>query len=150
MNSSILKPLQLISLCAIMALTYACNNDVGVDPNVETRDLKGDKLRGDAAPCFEIVYPVTLVTPNGELIEVNSKEEWHDAVREWKENNPDAAAGPKLQYPIEVIKGDALIFIESEEAMKQLKKDCDDKTGRRGQEALREAGLPGRYGVAEW
>lgn len=76
-------------------------------------------------PCFRIVYPITIVFPDGSTAEVESRRDLKMTIRTWKKDNPDAEERPMIDYPIEVIFEDETTqTVEDRAALKQLKKDC--------------------------
>lgn len=76
-------------------------------------------------PCFRLVYPISVIFPNEETIEVGSRKELKTALRKWRAENPDAEERPSLSYPIDVIFEDqSILTVNSKEELKQLKKEC--------------------------
>lgn len=77
------------------------------------------------AGCLEFVYPVTIEFPDESSIEVNSVEEMKEAIKSWREDNPDAEERPKLAFPVQVL--DALgnvITVEDGEELAKLNRAC--------------------------
>ena len=78
----------------------------------------------DKEECFELVYPVTFVLPDGSSITGNEEEVWTD-LKVWYENNPDVEEEAQLQYPVEIIfKEEIAKTINNEEEMEWAKKAC--------------------------
>ncbi len=90
----------------------------------EKSDIKDDKDKND---CFELVYPITYIMPDGTQIS-GTEEELNTAMKAWYENHPDSKAKPALEYPVEIIIGDLIKTINDEAAMIAAKKDCNDET----------------------
>lgn len=102
----------------------------------ETEELNADEgvvaenFGGSAdGKCLEKVYPLSYELPDGSVIEVASKDELKEAVKLYKENNPDERARPNLVYPINVVTADGeIVIVESQEAHKELKKaECGER-----------------------
>lgn len=75
--------------------------------------------------CFEFVFPVTIVFPDGAEAEIESYEEMRDRIRSWKEENPDAEDRPSLQYPLDLLTEDGeIVTAESADDLKALTKEC--------------------------
>ena len=75
--------------------------------------------------CYELVFPVTVLFEDETSQEVNDYSELRDAIRTWKENNPDATERPSLAFPIEVISDEGeLISVTNEEELLALREDC--------------------------
>ena len=51
----------------------------------------------DRIKCYILLYPVTLILPDGTLQEVASPKEWHELARIWASENPDSDQRPALQ-----------------------------------------------------
>ena len=78
--------------------------------------------------CFDLVYPVTYLLPDGTSVS-GGQEELEAAIKAWYEAHPDFAEKPVLQYPVEVIFAhiDVPQTISNEEEMIALKKECHDE-----------------------
>ena len=74
--------------------------------------------------CFEVVYPYTLLMPDGTLITLESKDD-RKAVKAWHENHPEVKEKGILIFPIvlEYPEGDK-VEINSKEDFEVIKKDC--------------------------
>ncbi|MCB0570431.1 MAG: hypothetical protein KDC66_11730 [Phaeodactylibacter sp.] len=82
---------------------------------------------GNFTPCFEFVYPLTLVYPNdgGEVV-VNSREEMRDALMAWHQENPGDTLRPTIQMPFDVVvqeSGDT-VTISTEDDFATLRESC--------------------------
>jgi hypothetical protein len=79
----------------------------------------------DRFRCFRIVFPVTLVFPDGSTLEVGNEHEMRAAIREWKENNPATDVPITFEFPIEIkYKNGEIVTVESGEQLFRLKKKC--------------------------
>ncbi|MEM1319654.1 MAG: hypothetical protein AAGG75_05320 [Bacteroidota bacterium] len=75
--------------------------------------------------CYELVFPITIDFADSSSATVNSYEELIEAIRSYKEANPDATEKPALSYPIEVINEDGeLIAINNREELRELRRAC--------------------------
>jgi hypothetical protein len=92
----------------------------------ELREECGPRPGGHhGEPCFTLNFPVTISFADSSQVEVNSREEFKDAVLAWKEANPDQHARPHLVFPITVTMTDGTeVEVENPLALRQLKKDC--------------------------
>ena len=81
--------------------------------------------------CFELVYPVTFVLPDGSTIAVADRDDWDD-VKGWYDSNPDLEEKPGLQYPVDISYRDGTNqTINNDEEMGTAKRDCWDKDDER-------------------
>ena len=81
--------------------------------------------------CFELVYPVTFIMPDGSTIAVADRDDWDD-VKSWYDSNPDSEEKPSLQYPVDISYRDGTIqTIDNDEEMGVSKRDCWDEDGDR-------------------
>ena len=79
--------------------------------------------------CFNLVYPITYLMPDGiELIVNEDTESGWSEVKAWYEANPDSDQKPELQYPVDIIfeteDGDQVLTINNEEEMWEAKERC--------------------------
>ena len=90
----------------------------------EEWDGEMQRFRGKVR-CFEFVFPITLIYPNGDTQEIADKEALREAMRTWKENNPDATERPVLSFPFDVVlKDGSTQTILTEEQLEALKEEC--------------------------
>ncbi len=75
--------------------------------------------------CYELVFPVTMVFPDGTTADIDSYETLKTTVKDWRKNNPKVKTRPSLAFPYAVINKDGeVISVESEVQQKELKLAC--------------------------
>ena len=75
--------------------------------------------------CFEFVYPISFILPDGSEITINLEEDW-DKLDLWYEENEDSDEEPEIVYPFDVIlDDDEVITITDDEDLEDLKDYCD-------------------------
>ena len=76
--------------------------------------------------CYELVFPVTLSFPDGTVSEdLNSYQDIRDAVRAWREDNPDAEGRPTFNFPLEMVSEDGdLITIDNARQLMRARRAC--------------------------
>ena len=94
------------------------------------RDSNGNRHRGrngrDREECFDFVYPITYIMPDGSTITGNDREEICLAVRSWYETNPDSRERPALQYPVDITFEDGTtVTINNDEEMRGAYERCE-------------------------
>ena len=77
----------------------------------------------DNRECFELVFPVTYLMPDGSTITVENGEDW-DPIKDWYDENPNAEERPELQYPVDIIIEDETLTIDNAEEMNMVKREC--------------------------
>ena len=77
----------------------------------------------DNRECFELVFPVTYLMPDGSTITVENGEDW-DSIKDWYDANPNAEERPELQYPVDIIFDDETLTIDNAEEMNMVKREC--------------------------
>jgi len=97
--------------------------------NDEGRKLisKKDYYKKDK-DCFELVYPIDFVMPDGTTmaVENNSEDGWQN-LKDWYTQNPSNEERPSLQYPVNIILEDGTTnTINNENEMTETKKSCMD------------------------
>ena len=106
----------------------ALNND---EEMKSLREGCGGREGGDRdrEKCFEFVYPITHIMPDGSTITVESKESLAD-IRNWYADHPDFRERPTLQYPVDVTFEDGTtITINNDEEMRGVHARCDEGRG---------------------
>ena len=75
--------------------------------------------------CFEFVYPISFILPDGSEITINNDEGW-DEIDHWYEENKDSDEDPEIIYPFDVtLDDDKVMTINNEKDFKGLKDYCD-------------------------
>lgn len=77
--------------------------------------------------CFEIVFPVTIAFPDGTTASAADRQELHQLLRTWRQNNPNATERPHLAFPLTVKLTDdgSLVTVNSREELHDLKAGCE-------------------------
>ena len=87
----------------------------------------GDIEESHDEECFEFVYPISFILPDGSEITINDDEGW-DEIDIWYEENKDSDEEPEIVYPFDVIFDDNEIkTINNEEGLKGLEEYCYGK-----------------------
>ncbi len=75
--------------------------------------------------CFEFVYPIDIMFPDSSTITVNDNEEFRNAVKSWRENNPDVSGRPMIVFPVDVtLLNGNIITINSKQEFRKLLFKC--------------------------
>ena len=100
--------------------------------------------RDEGWSCFDLVYPITYIMPDGSELTVTEDTEdgWSD-LKSWYEANPDSDQRPELQYPVDIIfeieGGNETLTINNENEMIAAKERCrnekDDDHWGEGEES---------------
>ena len=101
--------------------------------NIKGRKLYSDKVDkenfdgDDKRKCFQFIYPITYVVPDGTEYIINTKDDkdgWL-ALKAWYESHPDADKKLQLQFPVDIKwKDGTLETINNQEEMKLAKRKC--------------------------
>ena len=100
------------------------------DAYVECKSDMQEGRDGRGKNCFELVYPVTFLMPDGSNITVtNDSEEGWNILKNWYEDNPGyEEVRPEFEYPVNILyqreEGDQTITINSNEEMASAKEEC--------------------------
>ena len=84
--------------------------------------------RGKCNPCFEIVFPIDILFPDGTTAEAADRMTLKTLIREWKEANPDEEERPEIVFPIEVEMEEdgTIVTVNDLDELKALKESCGD------------------------
>lgn len=102
---------------------------ITIESGLDIRQLpRGCKDR-PKPPCYQLIYPVTLVFPgaDGITVEVENLYAMHRVMKEWRENYPNAEGRPEVLFPYDVrLRDGTLSTIENEEDLAELRESCGD------------------------
>lgn len=107
-------------------------DDCGFEPNRPWRpgDWGNHGQNGGLNRCFNIVFPITLAFPDGTEVTVADRAELREAIRTWREANPDAESRPTLAYPYDVeLQDGTVLTISSDEDRADLREVCEGAVG---------------------
>ena len=77
--------------------------------------------------CFEFVFPISVIMPDGSTLTGNSEEEIYDALDQWYEENGESDIEPSLVFPVQVVFGDQRIDITSQDEFEEIEERCEDE-----------------------
>ena len=109
-------------------------NDIYSECDFDWKRQEGHYNRG----CFEVVFPITFLMPDGSTIEVETDDEegWSD-LKLWYEENDDAEQRPILQYPVGIIyeteEGDSTVTLNNDGEMETAKEECREDWSESGE-----------------
>lgn len=87
------------------------------------RNFKKNHSKGDI--CFDLVFPLNIVFPDGTTTEYADRMLLKEGVRTWKEANPDAEERPTLAFPLDITMEDGtVVTIASAEELQAQKETC--------------------------
>lgn len=96
------------------------------DKNKE--DFQGLWSNKGEEKCFEFIYPISYMMPDGSIITGNSEKEIMQLIKEWYTAHPGEKEKPQLQYPADIkYKDGTIVTINSDEELKEAYENCDDK-----------------------
>lgn len=101
-------------------------DEITIESDEDIKDLryncKGPYHRNK---CFKMVFPATVVFPNGEQVQINNRRALYHLVKAWKANNPNNDGRPKFTFPytIELREG-TIITVENQEDVAEVRKEC--------------------------
>ena len=90
-------------------------------------DFQGAWCNGGKEKCFDFVYPISYMMPDGTIITGNSEEEINQLIKDWYEAHPGEKEKPILQYPVDIkYKDGTIVTINNDEEMKAAYENCGD------------------------
>ncbi len=92
------------------------------EPNLDTRARMFDSQKSDDK-CFEFVYPISFILPDGSEVTINNDEDW-DQIVLWYEENKDAEEEPEIIYPFDVVIDEDVKTITNKEDFQSLEDYC--------------------------
>lgn len=102
-------------------------------------DGQCDGHHGKGDFCFDLVFPVSIEMPNGEILTAETRQDLKEIKREWKEENEDTEERPTLVFPVTVVLEDETeLVLNNQDELYELKESCreddEDDTEEDGDE----------------
>ena len=112
-------PVQVITLTSDVPLTV--NNEDDLDA------IEDDCWDDEEDDCYEFVFPLTIIMPDGSTITGNNEDELEQAIDDWYDAHPDVNEEPALQFPVQVITltSDVPLTVNNEDDLDAIEDDCD-------------------------
>lgn len=125
-------------LIAFLLFQSACQkDDVSVSPVAQNdpanffQTRNGDGGNSDTTDfedmCFEFVFPLTILFPDGSTETVNSDNALESAIEAWEDANPNSEDYPTFSFPVEVIQDSETLTIFNERDLCELFHDCEEE-----------------------
>ena len=92
------------------------------EPNLDTRTRMFDSQKSDEK-CFEFVYPISFILPDGSEVIINNDEDW-DQIDLRYEENKDAEEEPEIIYPFDVVIDEDVKTITNKKDFQTLEDNC--------------------------
>jgi len=89
-------------------------------------DFYGEWCNHEMEKCFDFVYPISYIMPDGTIITGESEKEIWQLIKAWYEENPDEKEKHELQYPVDLKYSDGtIVTIYNDEELKNAYENCD-------------------------
>lgn len=97
-----------------------------MDDRADLREFcEGTIGDGHGRRCFRINYPINVLFPNGETLEVNNRFQLLRVIIRWVHAHPDATTRPQIEFPITVtLRNGEVREVESMEQLRRLRRIC--------------------------
>jgi HKD family nuclease len=102
------------------------------EPNLDTRTRMFDSQKSDEK-CFEFVYPISFILPDGSEVIINNDEDW-DQIDLWYDENKDAEEEPEIIYPFDVVIDEDVKTITNKKDIEWLEEYCYEKDSEKDSE----------------
>lgn len=90
-------------------------------------DFQGIWSNGGKEKCFEFIYPISYLMPDGSIITGNSEKEIWQLIKEWYKAHPGEKEKPQLQYPVDIkYENGTIVTINNDEELKNAYMNCDN------------------------
>ena len=88
-------------------------------------DFQGVWYNDGKEKCFDFVYPISYMMPDGTIITGNSEKEIYQTIKEWYKSHPGEKEKPILQYPVDIkYKDGTIVTINNDEELKAAYENC--------------------------
>ena len=77
--------------------------------------------------CFDFIYPMQLIAPDGTTQQVNNDNQVDLAIRTWNANNPNSTEEMAIQFPVKIkFDDDVTIALDDVNALSSAIQYCED------------------------
>ncbi|MCR9286331.1 MAG: hypothetical protein NXI23_02965 [Bacteroidetes bacterium] len=111
-------------IIAILAFSSCAGGDDDVRP--EDNRERGGELDRQHTDCYEFVYPISFILPDGSKVTGNDEASIGAAIRAWYADNPNSEVRPTLEFPVDVIIGEAILTLENHEDLRRIEARCHE------------------------
>ncbi len=84
----------------------------------------------DEEECFNWIYPITFLMPDGSSMTLENEDGWHILSR-WYEENGDSEQEPILQYPVDIIyeteEGEITTTLNNSDELESFEEECSEE-----------------------
>lgn len=127
--------LSFLFFASLFLMTSCTQEDLLNSTELTSEDfsVNGDDSKSER--CFTLVFPVTIVFPDGTTQEFATEDALRAAKKEWKESDLySKESHPELKFPVTVTLADGTSSeIADEEAFRELRHECkEDNHGEHG------------------
>ena len=143
--NQMMKSLAILCICCLGILMTSCDKeDAIVIEDIENYTdgvvaNMQDSSKCGRRGCFEFVFPISIDFPDGSTTSVEDYSSLRDAIKAYREANPDSEEKPTLGFPLEVIDSEGhIISVTSQQELRALRRTCH--RARRGPRGNRHRG----------
>ena len=77
--------------------------------------------------CFQILFPYSIQFSDSTLVTADNREQLHQAIREWRQENPDERVRPRPVFPFTVkFRDGTTMEVTSVEDLESIRSTCHD------------------------
>ena len=110
----------------LMGETQTVNSEGDLCILLQACDDEYEDDDGAYEECFELVYPVTILFPDGTSLVANNYDELERIEDDWEDSNPDSEEEPMLEFPLDIDLEGEIVTIEDYETLEALEDECED------------------------
>ena len=92
----------------------------------EWGDFERGKYDDSGYKCFDLVYPVSFIMPDGTEITVSlDTEDGWGFIRGWYDENPESDERPSINFPVQILMDDTnVLVVNNNDEMKDVYRNC--------------------------
>lgn len=77
--------------------------------------------------CFDIVFPLTVLFPDGTTATATDRQALHQMTRRWHHDHPGVPGRPQITFPltVQMTEDSTLVTVNSRDELRALKESCE-------------------------
>lgn len=99
---------------------------IAEDGDLETivADCRDERPAPQAERCFKLIFPVTLLFPDGRTAVTDNRAEMLLLIEAWRKANPNAAQRPAIAFPQDIELDGQVVEVQSASELAEIIGDC--------------------------
>ena len=110
-----------------LQIQYEGREAITINNSLEMREVEAVCAAKEEKACYELIYPVTYIMPDGSEISGEDKRTLDEAIRAWYEDHPNTEGRPSIKFPAQIqFEGREPFTVNNAEEMSGIEERCKE------------------------